>query len=64
MKYDLKLQMGWMAVAAFWIVGIILFSVVGKMDAEDQQIQADHYSEMVCQGHWPDYRDIKPDCER
>jgi hypothetical protein len=46
------------------IAGLVLFGMVGTMDAEDEQAQLEHYCEMVelhkqnpSQG-WPDYDGI------
>ena len=49
------------------IAGAILFlglmGIVGNMDLEDELNEERHYAEMVCDGHWPDYKDISPECE-
>ena len=47
--------------AAILFVGII--GLVGAMDYEDEVLQQTHYIEMVCDGHWPDYKEITPECE-
>ena len=39
-------------------------AAVGSMDFKDEQKLADHYSEMVCQGFWPDYEQRQPDCSQ
>lgn len=39
------------------IVAVLaLLGIVGRMDADDAQLDADHYCEMVKAGHWPDYQ--------
>ena len=43
------------AVAAI-VVLLALLGIVGKMDADSAQRDADHYCEMVKAGHWPDYQ--------
>lgn len=43
------------AVAAI-VVLLAVLGMVGKMDADSAQIDADHYCEMVKAGHWPDYQ--------
>lgn len=46
------------------LAGLILFGLVGTMDAEDEQAQLEHYCEMVKlnkkdpSGGWPDYDGI------
>ena len=47
--------------AVIMFVGVI--GLVGAMDYEDEVLQQQHYIEMVCAGHWPDYNDISPECE-
>lgn len=40
----------------------LAYGIVGTMDYEDA-VEADHlYTEMVCDGVWPDYEGRKPDC--
>lgn len=38
------------------LAGLILFGLVGAMDAEDAEKQEELYCEMVAAGHWPDYQ--------
>lgn len=35
---------------------LVLLGIVGKMDADDAQLEADYYCDMVKAGHWPDYQ--------
>lgn len=35
---------------------LILFGIVGGMDAEDAEASAEHYCQMVKDGVWPDYQ--------
>lgn len=42
--------------AAALVVVLVLLGIVGAMDAEDAQRDADNYCEMVKAGHWPDYQ--------
>ena len=42
-------------VAALAVV-LVLLGIVGTMDAEDAQRDADNYCEMVKAGYWPDYQ--------
>lgn len=42
-----------------WLVALLVvlaLGIVGRMDADDAQLEADHYCEMVKAGHWPDYQ--------
>ncbi len=41
---------------------ILVFGLVGNADLEEAQRQADHYTEMVCAGAWPDYDNRNPEC--
>jgi len=49
------------------IAGVALFlslmGIIGNMSIEDARLEEQHYTEMVCAGHWPDYKDISPECE-
>jgi len=49
------------------IAGAILFlglmGIVGNMDYDDAVLAEQHYAQMVCDGYWPDYKDISPKCE-
>lgn len=38
------------------VVVLVLLGIVGAMDAEDAQLDADNYCEMVKAGYWPDYQ--------
>jgi len=42
---------------------IVLFLTVSTMDYRDKVAEEKHYSHMVCNGYWPDYADIRPDCK-
>lgn len=44
----------WLAALA----AVLALGIVGRMDADDAQLEADHYCEMVKAGHWPDYKGI------
>ena len=39
-----------------------LMGIVGNMDFEDALIEEQRYADMVCAGHWPDYKDLSPEC--
>lgn len=53
---DMKLLL--LAVAAF----LAVFGLVGTMDYQDELKEAEHYEEMVCNGHWPNYKTIELNC--
>jgi hypothetical protein len=54
----MKLRYVAAVVAVFLIIGL-----AGNSDYEDQLIAENHYNEMVCSGHWPDYENRQPACE-
>jgi len=60
MKYHLKTLMG---TVIMLVVAFVLFGLAGSMDYEDAQAAEDHYTAMVCEGSWPDYKRLKPDCQ-
>lgn len=35
---------------------LVLFGIVGKMDAEDAELQEEVYCDMVFKSLWPDYQ--------
>ncbi len=42
----------------------ILFMLASSLSVQDEIAEGTHYTEMVCQGHWPDYKEISPDCSQ
>ncbi len=51
-------------VAAFaLILALTLYGIVSEMDYQDSLHQEAHYKEMVCDGHWPDYKELRLPCE-
>ena len=40
----------------------ILFMVAASLGVQDEVAEADYYNEMVSQGHWPDYKEVSPEC--
>ena len=43
------------------IVAALLF--VGAGDYNEEKREAQEYKDMVCGGHWPNYRELKLTCE-
>jgi hypothetical protein len=43
------------------IVGALLF--VGTGDYNEEKREGQEYKDMVCGGHWPNYRELKLTCE-
>ena len=43
-------------------VTVLLFGVVGNADYEDALAEEAFYIEMVCEGKWPDYKNLEPSC--
>ena len=31
---------------------------------DDEELEAEHYNQMICSGAWPDNQSVKPDCEK
>ena len=48
---------------AFLFAIINYLGLVGQMDYQSELDAEAHYAEMVCGGHWPDYKNRNPDCE-
>lgn len=47
-----------LSIAAF----ITVFGLVGNMDYQDELKEQDRYHTMVCEGSWPNYKDLEIDC--
>ena len=45
------------------VLVLSLMGIVGKMSLEDELNEERHYAEMVCAGHWPDFKELSPECE-
>jgi len=41
---------------------IALIGIVGNQDFEHQEQISQEYTQNVCGGYWPDFRDLKPKC--
>ena len=41
---------------------IALFGAVGEIDYRDELKQEKQYQTMVCEGTWPNYKDLEVDC--
>lgn len=50
------------AIALFGSLAV-LFVIASNMNFNDQLEQQQHYNQMVCDGLWPDYNNLKPDCK-
>ena len=48
----------------FVMAGFILVILIisSSLSYEDEVAEADHYREMVCDGHWPDFKGTEPEC--
>jgi hypothetical protein len=42
---------------------MVLYAMVSEADYQDALHQEAHYKEMVCGGHWPDYKGLKLPCD-
>ena len=48
-----------------WFITILIFVMlgfVGAMDYQDELLAQQHYTDMVCAGHYPDYKELEPTC--
>ena len=43
---------------------VALYVWASSEDSIEEQREAAHYAEMVCDGYWPDYKNQKPECEK
>lgn len=41
---------------------LAVFGIVGDMDYQAEMKEAESYADMVCNGHWPNYKDIDVNC--
>jgi hypothetical protein len=42
--------------------GLTVLGLMGNLAYEDSLSQADLYQTMVCEGTWPDYKNLNPSC--
>ena len=42
--------------------GLTVLGLMGNLAYEDALSQADLYQTMVCEGTWPDYKNLNPSC--
>ena len=48
----------------FSVVALVaLVGVAGTMDYQDELKEEEHYTTMVCDGSWPNYKNIQVDCD-
>ncbi|MDY0271927.1 MAG: hypothetical protein RBR37_05405 [Advenella sp.] len=41
---------------------LAVFGLVGEMDYQDELKEMEHYEEMVCNGHWPNFKNLEVNC--
>ena len=41
---------------------LIILIISSSLSYEDEVAEAEHYRGMVCDGHWPDFQEVKPQC--
>ena len=46
----------------FGVAVFLILAAIGNMDYHDAVLAEQHYATMVCDGHWPDYKELKPEC--
>ena len=47
----------------FFLV-MILLGLMGQQDYEQEIQDAETYKNMVCDGYWPDYKNLELDCDK
>ena len=47
-----------------WVAVFIALGIIGNMDYHDAVLAEQHYAAMVCDGHWPDYKELNPECNQ
>ena len=45
-----------------WVAVFIALGIIGNMDYYDAVLAEQQYVTMVCDGHWPDYKELNPEC--
>ena len=45
------------------LAGVMLLAIISEMDFREAKDEALIYQMMVCEGTWPDYKGLKPECE-
>jgi len=45
------------------VIFLIVLGLVGNADYEDELAEEAFYVEMVCDGKWPDYKELGVTCE-
>ena len=45
------------------VIFLIVLGLVGKADYEDELAEESFYNQMVCDGNWPDYKELGVSCE-
>ena len=53
----------WLVKAVVALTFLIAIGFVGNGDYEDALAEEAHYTNMVCAGHWPDYKNLGISCE-
>lgn len=43
---------------------ILLVGIVGRLDYKDEITEESQYKRMVCQGAWPNYKDLSINCDQ
>lgn len=50
----------WRLIAA--VIVLITIACFGNSDYENELLLENQYSQNVCAGYWPDYKDLRPNC--
>jgi len=46
------------------MIFIAVLGYIGETDYQDELADERRYIEFVCDGVWPDYRNLNPECEK
>lgn len=46
------------------LIFLTVMGLVGRADYEDELAEESFYEQMVCDGHWPDYKNVGVSCEK
>lgn len=41
---------------------LAVFGLVGEMDYQDELKEMEHYEAMVCDGNWPNFKNLEVNC--
>ena len=63
-KVDTAVVLVWVGNLLAWGLVLLLFLALTGCGFDDETLEAEHYTQMVCAEAWPDYKHQQPDCEK